>query len=190
MLPIALALAQFAPMLAGLFGGPKAEDVAAKVVGIAQAVTGQPTPDLALKAVQADPNLALQFQQAVLSQKVQLEQIAMQREKNQLDADAEGARSATERAALLEGTASDLKALPILGPIMLFLRGSQRIVIGFGTIYMDYMVFSAAWKLSDGVQNNAFFMINLLVLAFLFGERALKNVAPLITDMLAARAKV
>lgn len=77
MLPIALALAQFAPMLAGLFGGDKAEAVAGKVVEIAQAVTGQPTPDAALKAIQADPNLAMQFQKAVLDNKLELEKLAV-----------------------------------------------------------------------------------------------------------------
>ncbi|WP_249278698.1 hypothetical protein [Burkholderia multivorans] len=76
LLPIALALTQFAPMIAGWLGGPKAEDVATKVVNVAQAITGQSAPDAALAAIQADPNLALQFQKAVLDQQVQLAQMA------------------------------------------------------------------------------------------------------------------
>jgi hypothetical protein len=87
MLPVALALIHFAPMLAGLFGGSKAEDVATKVVGIASAVTGQSAPDAALAAIQADPNLAMQFQKAVLEQQVQLQQIALEQEKAELAAD-------------------------------------------------------------------------------------------------------
>lgn len=87
LIPIAMALAQFAPMIAGLFGGSKAEDVASKVVGIAQTVTGQSTPDAALAAIQADPNLSLQFQQAVLAQQAQLAQIAADTEKAELSAD-------------------------------------------------------------------------------------------------------
>lgn len=87
LIPIAMALAQFAPMLAGLFGGSKAEDVATKVVGIASAVTGQSAPDAALAAIQADPQLAMQFQKAVLDQQVQLQQIALQQEQAELAAD-------------------------------------------------------------------------------------------------------
>lgn len=81
---IAMALAQFAPMIAGWLGGSKAEDVATKVVGVAQAVTGQSAPDAALAALQADPNLALQFQKAVLDQQAQMAQIAGQVEQARL----------------------------------------------------------------------------------------------------------
>lgn len=87
LIPIAMALAQFAPMIAGWLGGSKAEDVATKVVGVAQAVTGQSAPDAALAAIQADPNLALQFQKAVLEQQGQLAQIAADITKAELTAD-------------------------------------------------------------------------------------------------------
>lgn len=76
LIPIAMALAQFAPMIAGWLGGSKAEDVATKVVNVAQSITGQSAPDSALAAIQADPNLAMQFQKAVLDQQVQLAQAA------------------------------------------------------------------------------------------------------------------
>lgn len=89
MLPIALALAQFAPMIAGLFGGPKAEDVAQKVVGIAQAVTGQSAPNAALAAIQADPNIALQFQKAVLDQQYEIQKLAQEVELASIAADAQ-----------------------------------------------------------------------------------------------------
>jgi hypothetical protein len=87
LIPIAMALAQFAPMIAGWLGGSKAEDIAGKVVGIAQVVTGQSAPDAALAALQADPNLSLQFQQAVMAQQVTLAQIAADVEKAELAAD-------------------------------------------------------------------------------------------------------
>ena len=186
LLPIALALAQFAPTIAGLLGGAKAEAVAEKVAGIAQAVTGQHSPDAALKALQADPNLALQFQTAVLDQRVKLEEIAAQRAKDEASADLDAARASTERAVALEGTASDLKAIPLLGNLMLFARGSQRPLIGFGTMYLDYAWMSGAWHLDD-TQGRVAFLVNLLVLGFLFGERAVKNLAPLIADLMAAR---
>ncbi|MFM0210462.1 3TM-type holin [Paraburkholderia sediminicola] len=87
LIPIAMALAQFAPMIAGWLGGTKAEDIAGKVVGIAQTVTGQSAPDAALAAIQADPNLSLQFQKAVLDQQAQLAQIAADVEKAEIAAD-------------------------------------------------------------------------------------------------------
>lgn len=87
LIPIAMALAQFAPMIAGWLGGSKAETIAGKVVGIAQTVTGQSAPDAALAAIQADPNLAMQFQKAVLDNQAQLAQIAADVEKAELAAD-------------------------------------------------------------------------------------------------------
>lgn len=87
LIPIAMALAQFAPMIAGWLGGSKAEEVAGKVVGIAQAVTGQSAPDAAIAALQADPNLAFQFQKAVLDQQAHLAEIAGDVEKAQIAAD-------------------------------------------------------------------------------------------------------
>lgn len=87
LLGIAMALAQFAPMIAGWLGGSKAEEVAGKVVGIAQQVTGQSSPDAAVAAIAADPNLALQFQKAVLDQQAHLAEIAADLTKAELAAD-------------------------------------------------------------------------------------------------------
>lgn len=91
MLTIALALAQLAghlaPTIAGWLGGPKAEDVATKVVDTAKAITGQSTGDAALAAIQADPNLAMQFQKAMIDSQVQLAQISADVTKAELAAD-------------------------------------------------------------------------------------------------------
>ncbi|UUX38893.1 hypothetical protein NTJ56_08845 [Burkholderia contaminans] len=87
LIPIAMALAQFAPMIAGWLGGSKAENVAQKVVGVAQAVTGTSTPDAALAAIQADPNLAMQFQMKIVESQVELAQIAADVTKAELAAD-------------------------------------------------------------------------------------------------------
>lgn len=84
------------------------------------------------------------------------------------------------RIAELEGTAKDLKSIPLLGPIMLFLRGCQRPVWGYSTLYIDFKVFSGAWVGLTDTQESALWIINFLVLAFLFGERAMKNVTPLV----------
>jgi hypothetical protein len=121
-------------------------------------------------------------------------QLALQAEVNRHDEAVEAAadRAAdqvTERAAELEGTASDLKSIPILGPIMLFLRGSQRVAWGFGVGYADIMVLSDTWRLPDiGWLPMAFFAINFLVLGFLFGERAVANILPLLTQFMQAKA--
>jgi hypothetical protein len=89
-----------------------------------------------------------------------------------------------------EGTAQDLKTLPILGPLMIFLRGSQRIIWSFGTLYIDYKVFSGSWKGLDEQLLAAVYLINVLVLSFLFGERAIKNAAPFIERIVKARGGI
>lgn len=75
---IAMGLAQFVPQIIKWIGGDKAGAVAQKVVTVAQQVTGKPTGDQALAALQADPNLVLQYQQAMLAQATTFEQLAVQ----------------------------------------------------------------------------------------------------------------
>jgi len=84
----------------------------------------------------------------------------------------------------MEGTAEDLKSVPILGPLVIFLRGCQRPVWGYSTLYMDFMVFSGRWAELSEMQESALWIINLLVLGFLFGERAIKNLMPLIERLI------
>lgn len=83
------------------------------------------------------------------------------------------------RIAEQEGTAKDLAQIPILGRIVLFLRGLQRPTWGFATLYMDYLWFFGAYTFTDQ-QQTAMIVINMLVLGFLFGERTIKNLEPLI----------
>ncbi len=87
----------------------------------------------------------------------------------------------TERISKLEGTASDLKSLPVVGRLMLFARGCQRPVWGFFTMYLDWCWFSE-WTLSEK-QQLALIVVNILVLGFLFGERAIRNLTPLISRL-------
>ncbi len=71
---IAMALAQFAPaVVKWITGSDKAAEAAGKVVDIAKAVTGQPTGDAALAAIQADPNLMLQFRQSVMANETEMD---------------------------------------------------------------------------------------------------------------------
>lgn len=86
----------------------------------------------------------------------------------------------------MEGTAQDLKQSGWMGSIILFLRGAQRPIWGYAVIYMDYMIFSSNWTIPEENPQlqSAFWIINFLVLGFLFGERAVKNVGPLVAQML------
>lgn len=99
----------------------------------------------------------------------------------------EAAAQLDRRIAEQEGTAKDLLAMPLLGRLVLFLRGLQRPVWGFATIYMDYTWFfnNDALGFSEK-QETAMILINILVLGFLFGERTIKNLSPLIIKVFGA----
>lgn len=80
-----------------------------------------------------------------------------------------------------EGTAKDLKDVRFFGPLMLFLRGSQRIVWGYGTLWIDFQVISGGWAVQDDPQLKFLAIaLTIIVGATLFGERAIQNVMPLL----------
>lgn len=185
-LTIVAALANIVPGVLHLFGHDTAAATAQQVVDIAQTVTGSTTPDAALASIKGSPDLQLQFQKAILEQKVRLQEIDAQRAKDDADADNEADKTLTARMAAMEGTASDLKAIPYAGAVMLFLRGSQRIVIGYGTAWMDWEWLTGGVILGD-FQQRLLFTASLLVFVVLFGERAVKNIAPLVIDLLGQR---
>ncbi|AWL12816.1 hypothetical protein HMF8227_02364 [Saliniradius amylolyticus] len=87
----------------------------------------------------------------------------------------------------MEGTASDLKRFGWIGSLLIFLRGCQRPVWGYMTLYMDVMWFSGKWSGMTTQQESAMWIVNLLVLFFLFGERGMKNVMPLINRFLSIK---
>ena len=91
----------------------------------------------------------------------------------------EAAEQLNTRIAEQEGTAKDLKSIPILGTMIIFLRGVQRPLWGFATLYMDNKWFFGNGTFTEQ-QQTAMIVINVLVLGFLFGERTLKNLEPLI----------
>ncbi len=104
-----------------------------------------------------------------------------QREKEGLVLAHEMDKEFNQRIKDLEGTAADLKSIPFFGNILLFLRGSQRPTWGFTTMYMDFMWISKGWDVPENSQKGlALIVINVLVLGFLFGERAIQNVMPYI----------
>ena len=74
LIPIALALAQFAPSLLRFFGAGNASvAVAEKVVSVAQTMTGTKTPEEALQAIRENAQLQQQFNLAVLGMDKDLE---------------------------------------------------------------------------------------------------------------------
>lgn len=91
-----------------------------------------------------------------------------------------------ERIEKMEGTASDLTQFGWLGRIVLFLRGMQRPFWGFATFYLDARWMFSVEEFSER-QELALVLINVLVLTFLFGERAIKNIAPLIARIMESR---
>jgi len=88
----------------------------------------------------------------------------------------------------LEGTARDLSQFGFFGKIIIFFRGVQRPLFGFGVFIWDWFYFSEPADFTSE-QSKLLFVVNLLVLGFLFGERAVKNVAPIIGTVLAGKGK-
>lgn len=97
---------------------------------------------------------------------------------------AEASKLLDKRIAEQEGTASDLLALPFVGRIVIFARGVQRPVWGFATLFMDFKWFFGNFNFNEQ-QNTGLIIINVLVLGFLFGERTIKNLQPLIEKVFA-----
>src|SRR5262245_59654256 len=62
LLTFLIGAAQIAPQLLRWIGADNAAEVAEKASGIAQGITGEQTPELALERLRADTRLAEQFQ--------------------------------------------------------------------------------------------------------------------------------
>ena len=87
-----------------------------------------------------------------------------------------------ERTTALEGTASDLKSIPYIGAVVIFARGMFRPAFSYMTGYIDWLYFSTDTSSWSQQQETLLLVMNLLVLIFFFGERAMKNVLPLIMN--------
>jgi hypothetical protein len=59
------------PEVLRAFGSSKSADAAEKIVGVAQVISGQSDPEKAVEAVIADPALQLQFQQALIAERLE-----------------------------------------------------------------------------------------------------------------------
>ena len=94
----------------------------------------------------------------------------------------DAAKQLDKRVSEQEGTAADLKSIPLIGTIVIFLRGVQRPLWGYATLWMDFKWFFEIHDFTEQ-QQTAMIVINILVLGFLFGERTVKNLEPLITKV-------
>lgn len=182
---VALAAIKGVQSLAGVIGGETGAKIAR---GAAMIETG-------LKEVQPEkmpPELRVEALRERNRHEADMRDAAIRGKRLEFTADRQASTHATERAAQLEGTTRDLLALPVVGRLVIFLRGMQRPVWGFGTLWGDFMVFSGRWNVALQTDGNwtpegmALILINLLVLGFLFGERAVKNLLPLVTRFLEA----
>jgi len=92
-----------------------------------------------------------------------------------------------ERTIALEGTARDLQSIPFIGSIVIFARGMFRPAFSYMTAYIDWIYFSTDTTGWSEQQQTLLLAMNLLVLVFFFGERAMKNIMPLITNAFAVK---
>ena len=89
-----------------------------------------------------------------------------------------------------DSSTGELRTIPILGSVLITLRAVQRPIWGFYVLYIDLMIFSKKWDLpleSDSgytPEGMTILLLNFLVLGFLFGERTLKNVVPVLIPLL------
>lgn len=91
----------------------------------------------------------------------------------------------------LEGTTTDLKTIPILGTLIIFIRGALRPAWCVATMYFDFMLLSNKWSVTKlytdaGITPEGFMVliINFLILGFIFGERTLRNIVPAILPII------
>lgn len=106
----------------------------------------------------------------------------------QLQADKETELAFNERTRDMEGTAADLKSVPYVGAVILFLRGAFRPLFAYFTAYLDWLYFYQSMPWTEK-QQALVYAVNMLVLGFFFGERALKNVLPLVAKVFEAKAQ-
>lgn len=98
LIPIALALAPFVPdIIRWVTGSNDAEKIAEQVVDIAKSVTGTSDPNAAKEAIINDPNLAMQFQMAVMENRSELQKSYIEDQRNQREVELENLKSARAR---------------------------------------------------------------------------------------------
>ena len=76
-IPAALGLVSFAPIIARWLGGDPAQEIATKVVDIAQRVTGTLDPLEAIQRLQQDTDMVSEFQRGVIRLEAEIELAVM-----------------------------------------------------------------------------------------------------------------
>jgi tetrahydromethanopterin S-methyltransferase subunit C len=105
---LAMLLAKVVPTIGNwLKSDDKAGDAAGAVVDIAKAVTGQADPETAVRAIQADPKLAMEFELAVMKNKTDFDAMYLQDTQNARARDIEFTKAGivNHRANVLAGAA-------------------------------------------------------------------------------------
>ena len=84
--PVTLALtaAKFVPDIIGWVkgSGSKEQQVAEKILGIADTIAGKGSPEASMEAINADPEFQLQFQKAVMADKHVFDQMCLENTKD------------------------------------------------------------------------------------------------------------
>ncbi|WP_419787315.1 hypothetical protein [Pseudodesulfovibrio sp.] len=131
-------------------------------------------------------------EKADLSGRIREEELRYERDIMKLAVQAD--KEVTRRAAELEGTAKDLKTIPVIGPLIIFVRGCLRPAFGCFTLFTDWQIFCGNWRVTMTTDTGSYtaegllvLALNILVLGFLFGERTVKNLMPLFTRFMEAR---
>lgn len=73
-----------------------------------------------------------------------------------------------------EGAARDYREIPVIGPFMMMLRGIIRPAFTVLVGYLDWIYFTGP-EIWTGEQSGLLKAVNIIVLMFWFGERAVKN---------------
>ena len=118
---------------------------------------------------------------------MKIEQVESEKNLRTMELINEGNREFNNRMKEMEGTAADLKTVPIVGHIIILARGAQRPLWGLATMYIDFQVLSGAWSSAGEARLQLIlFVINFLVLTFLFGERAIQNILPFVAPLISS----
>jgi len=110
---------------------------------------------------------------------VTLERMEMEREQQANNAIAEAERSLNERVAEYEGTASEIKDMWLVGPLVILMRSLFRPICSYVTLYLNFVYFTSVNDWSPET-TNLLVVIDVIVFGFWFGERAVKNVLPIV----------
>lgn len=125
------------------------------------------------------------LQRAEIELKLQEQLFKKQAEANRVLEDA--TKALDKRISEQEGTAKDLQQFGYIGKLIIFLRGVQRPAWGFGTFWLDVEWFFGVDTTFTVTQEQTLLVINILVLGFLFGERTMQNLTPLLTNIFGAK---